>query len=226
MSRTKTPGKRETILGSAKRLFATKGFENTSMQALAAEASVPVGSVYTYFPSKQALLAAIIDEGWAEFSGTLEQGMADAGARAESSTPSMDPGLYKLSFLIKVALPKLFKDVDLIAILFAQAGKSSHMEEKLDQLTEMVSSILAATCQGETGAAQWLDSARTKTGLAILLLGSLESVRLGYHADIGISADNVIVFLASTVEQTLGCSLPDISEIPDVPQDPRPDHAA
>jgi len=224
MSRRKTPGKRETILGSAKRLFATKGFENTSMQVLAAEAGVPVGSVYTYFPSKQALLAAIIDEGWAEFSLTLEQGMAAVGARAESAIPPEDPGLYKLSFLIKTALPKLFEDVDLIAILFAQVGKSSHMEEKLDQLAEMVTSILV-TCQGGAGAARRFDAVRTKTGLAILLLGSLESVRLGYHADIGISADNVIAFLASTVEGALGCSLPDVPEIPDVSHVQHPYHS-
>ncbi|MCE5255317.1 MAG: TetR/AcrR family transcriptional regulator [Spirochaetaceae bacterium] len=209
MARKKTPEKRAAIISTAKRLFASGGFENTSMQMLAREVGVPVGSVYTYFPSKQALLISIIDEGWAEFSVMIEQGIATAAQKADSCEPRGNSELFKLSFLVKTALPWLFEDVDLIAILFAQAGKSSNLGEKLDQLSGMVTSIVIAY-QESVGTGQRLDATETKTGLAILLLGSLESVRLSYHADIDISAAEVIAFLVSTVEDALGCSLSDL----------------
>ncbi|HNX72908.1 MAG TPA: TetR/AcrR family transcriptional regulator [Spirochaetales bacterium] len=206
MSRSKAPAKRESLLAAAKRFFATKGYENTSMQDLATEVGVPVGSVYTYFASKQALLTAVIEEGWAEFSNQLTQGLS-AYETYETSGDSASAALQKLSFLIEVALPRLFADVDLISILFAEAGRASSLEPKLNQLTELVISIIEAY-QKSKGPPQVLDRQAIKTELAILFLGSLEAVRLQAHAGIGVQAQDVLGVLQNVVEATLGCSLP------------------
>jgi len=63
MARVKTMEKRALILETAKRLFATRNFD-VSMSAIAEEIGIPVGSIYTYFDSKQALVETIIEEGW------------------------------------------------------------------------------------------------------------------------------------------------------------------
>jgi|GEM_PF-223341 len=209
MSRSKAPAKRESLLAAAKRFFATKGYENTSMQDLANAVGVPVGSVYTYFASKQALLTAVIEEGWAEFSNQLAQGLAayKTYETYETSGDSALSALQQLSFLIEVALPRLFSDVDLISILFAEAGRASNLEAKLNQLTELVISIIEAY-QKSKGPPQVLDQQAIKTELAILFLGSLEAVRLQAHAGIGVQSQDVLAVLQNVVEATLGCSLP------------------
>ena len=213
MSRRKDSDKRQIILGEAKRLFAEKGYDNTSMSALAEGIGIPVGSVYTYFDSKERLLDTIIEEGWGGFASFLESGMAEAVRTGIERNPSIDGNLVRLAYLVKAALPELFRDLDLIAILLAQAGRSSHLEEKLEYLAAFVSSIVL-DYQRKKGRSELQDRTALKTGLAVMLLGSLESMRLIFHAGIDIAAGDVIAFLVSTVEAALGCALPELCAPP------------
>ena len=48
------------ILAGAKRAFAEKGFDGASMQDLARAAGMSAGNFYRYFPSKNAIVAAMI----------------------------------------------------------------------------------------------------------------------------------------------------------------------
>jgi AcrR family transcriptional regulator len=56
----------DRILMSAKRLFARNGYENTSTVAIAREAGTSESQLMKHFGSKQGLLAAIFDRGWAD----------------------------------------------------------------------------------------------------------------------------------------------------------------
>src|SRR5215471_3629212 len=56
---------RDRILFSAKHLFARNGYENTSTVAIAREAGTSESQLMKHFGSKQGLLAAIFDHGWA-----------------------------------------------------------------------------------------------------------------------------------------------------------------
>ncbi len=55
----------DRILRSAKRLFARNGYENTSTVAIAREAGTSESQLMKHFGSKQGLLLAIFDRGWA-----------------------------------------------------------------------------------------------------------------------------------------------------------------
>ncbi len=46
---------------AAERLFSEKGFDATSTKSVAEQASVPVGLLFYYFPTKIALLAAVME---------------------------------------------------------------------------------------------------------------------------------------------------------------------
>src|SRR5271169_6493959 len=48
------------ILKAAERLFARKGYAEVAMEDVAARAGLAVGTIYNYFPSKSALLLAIV----------------------------------------------------------------------------------------------------------------------------------------------------------------------
>lgn len=52
--------RRQAILEATLRLVASRGFESVTMAAIAAEAGLTKGTLYLYFPSKQALLDALL----------------------------------------------------------------------------------------------------------------------------------------------------------------------
>ncbi len=58
---TNAPTTKERIRTEAAALFRKKGFNGTSMAELAAEVGITKSSLYHHFPSKQALLAEIIE---------------------------------------------------------------------------------------------------------------------------------------------------------------------
>jgi TetR/AcrR family transcriptional repressor of mexJK operon len=59
--RPKDLEKRAAILNVAKRLFTTQGFDNTSMDAIAAAAGVSKLTVYSHFQDKERLFAAAVE---------------------------------------------------------------------------------------------------------------------------------------------------------------------
>jgi AcrR family transcriptional regulator len=50
----------EHILNTAERLFAEQGYDNTTTNAIAEAAGVPVGSLYQFFPNREALRDALV----------------------------------------------------------------------------------------------------------------------------------------------------------------------
>lgn len=62
----------ERILAAAEGLFSRQGFRATGLRQVAAAAGVAVGTVYTRFPHKQALLAALLSRA----AGRLRRGLA------------------------------------------------------------------------------------------------------------------------------------------------------
>lgn len=59
---TKKDLKRQRILDAAKRRFGRSGIRATTMQDIAQEAGVAVGTIYQFFPDKDALILAWVDE--------------------------------------------------------------------------------------------------------------------------------------------------------------------
>ncbi|WP_433247919.1 TetR family transcriptional regulator [Streptosporangium sp. CA-135522] len=67
---------REVIVETALRLFRERGYEATTMRAIAAEAGVSVGNAYYYFASKEALVQAYYDRAQAEHEAACEELLA------------------------------------------------------------------------------------------------------------------------------------------------------
>lgn len=66
--------KREAILKSAVKVFASKGYFNSKVADIAGKAKIADGTVYLYFKSKEEILHSIFDRAMAEFisEGKLE----------------------------------------------------------------------------------------------------------------------------------------------------------
>ena len=80
--------RREEILTAAQRCFARFGFHQSSMQEICTEAGMSPGGLYRYFPSKEAIIAAI-----------AERDRADAATNfaAVADMPGVFDGLEKLA---------------------------------------------------------------------------------------------------------------------------------
>jgi TetR/AcrR family transcriptional regulator len=69
----------ERILDAALVSFATRGYEASSLDALAVGLEVRKQTILYWFPSKEVLLEAVIDRGAADLSAALEDSLAVAG---------------------------------------------------------------------------------------------------------------------------------------------------
>jgi TetR/AcrR family fatty acid metabolism transcriptional regulator len=56
--------KRTLILDAAMKTFVKRGYSDTRVSEIAAEAKVAEGTLYNYFPSKEEILLALFDEKW------------------------------------------------------------------------------------------------------------------------------------------------------------------
>ncbi len=63
---------RNSILTAAQELFSQHGIDGTAMETIAEMADISIASLYNYFPSKDVLLAEIIEQGIREFTGTTD----------------------------------------------------------------------------------------------------------------------------------------------------------
>jgi AcrR family transcriptional regulator len=79
----------EAILDAAAELFDAGGFEAVTTDRIVARAGVSIGSMYQYFPNKEALLAALAERHGAEVDA-LQRAWLD---RLAAERPSVDEGL-------------------------------------------------------------------------------------------------------------------------------------
>jgi AcrR family transcriptional regulator len=72
----KSPG-HTALLTAASAEFAERGFDGTSIRDIAARAGVSLSALYHYYPGKQALLAAILDEGMDDYLDRCQSALAN-----------------------------------------------------------------------------------------------------------------------------------------------------
>src|SRR5688572_17990879 len=67
----------DAILVASARTFRDRGFERASVNAIAELAGVSIGSLYQYFPSKEALLIALAERHTEQALATLDAAFAE-----------------------------------------------------------------------------------------------------------------------------------------------------
>jgi AcrR family transcriptional regulator len=75
---------RQALVSAARHLFARDGFEATTISAVAEEADLGFGTFYRYFPDKEAVLRAVLDEGRAEIDAVLLAPDTDSRTAADA----------------------------------------------------------------------------------------------------------------------------------------------
>lgn len=79
---------RAELLEAAKRVLAAKGYHQTKITDIAAEADVGVGTFYLHYENKEALFLELVQETTQRLKATLDAARARAGSPAEQVTLS------------------------------------------------------------------------------------------------------------------------------------------
>jgi AcrR family transcriptional regulator len=155
-------GRRARILVAARRCFAREGFAAASVADIGAEAGISVAGLYQHFPSKQAIVAAIVAEDMAADLAAIER---------LRRAPSLPEGIVAA---IRSA-PGEPEVTRLRAEIFAAAGRDPELAATVraaeSAVADAVTELLAAAAhRGE------IAPAAAGRATALLLLGLVEGV--------------------------------------------------
>lgn len=118
--RPKDPAKRQAILDAAKQLFISKGYDGSSMEAIAAEAGVSKLTVYSHFTDKETLFCEAVQAKCAETMPELFH-QPPAGAALDTLLLGVARGFYRLiNSAEAIALSRL---------MIAQGGQNPQLSQ-------------------------------------------------------------------------------------------------
>jgi AcrR family transcriptional regulator len=168
MARVRETGMEQKILDSAFRIFGEQGFSSTTIKDIAAGAGISSGSIYTYFPDKEAVFRAAVTRGWTSFIDELENIDRRGLSKAERTALLLDRGFSAL----RDALP-------LIRGMLFDASRLNLIEDNLDRVCLTIDALLAPD-EGESARSAWEASRERRLLITrVLILGVLASAALG-----------------------------------------------
>ncbi|MDI4665885.1 TetR/AcrR family transcriptional regulator [Xanthobacter autotrophicus] len=136
-------GQRQRILDAALACFSRDGFHGASMQKICAAAGMSPGALYRYFPSKESLIAAIVEGERAErlaFFDAVSNAPSVLDALTDCTAAMMEEGGLASARLGPEVMAEAIRNADL------RAAVEPHEEESRAQLT---AALANAVEQGE-----------------------------------------------------------------------------
>lgn len=128
---------RQSILSAAARVFLRQGFQKATMREIAREAGFTASSLYTYFPSKEALFVALRDQ------------LTDRGLETFESPMPAGLSLEQRLELVAHRIAELaieMKDVMILYVVSKAQLPDETLEEKLQRACDFMNRL-----------AEWLD---------------------------------------------------------------------
>ncbi len=165
LPRATLPSSHDRILDAARRLFASRGYENTSTVVIARAAGTSESQLMKHFGSKEGLLEAIFEQGWAKIAESFKAIQRLAGASE------------KLNALLDLLVSTLDADPDLKGLMLLE-GRRIRKEGRLVMMTtgyqeflKVVDAILA-----EMSARKELRADVNREALRAALIGMVEAM--------------------------------------------------
>jgi len=123
---------RQRILDAAIRVFARKGYHDTRMDDIVAEAQVSKGGVYFHFPGKERLFLAIIDQ----FANLLERRLTEA-------IDTEQGGVRRVTVALEAGLDAFAEYRPLAKIFLVQAvGLGERFERKRLEINDRFAALI------------------------------------------------------------------------------------
>jgi TetR/AcrR family acrAB operon transcriptional repressor len=166
---------RRLLLDAAGRLFAEKGYADTSVQAIAEAAGISRGSIAWHFGSKEGLLFAVVDAAFAEWEQEVLTRLLREGRGPESLRHVVEA---HLAFVQRApALVRLF-----FVLLFDALGPRTDLRPRYLAIYERFRSY------GRTWLATARDAGAIDAGLdpeaaTTAIIGALAGITIQWHLD-------------------------------------------
>jgi AcrR family transcriptional regulator len=152
----------ERIVAGARSVLVEHGYEQFSTNRVAAAAGVSPGSLYQYFPDKQAILDVVIEEYWEDLSARVEMSL---GERVDQFSPE------NARAVVDALLTALEADPVLLRVI-TQELPQSRLRAKYGTLQRRVRDLATAALVMHRGARD-RQTAATKAWIAVLAIENL-----------------------------------------------------
>jgi AcrR family transcriptional regulator len=129
------------ILATASRLFATRGYSQTTTAEIAREAGVAEGTLYHHFGSKDGIFITLFDETMEGYLAGIEE-ILGRGATGRETLSAFARFHFDYVSLRKEAFLILLRDFP-VHLTGEHSAGGSPQREKLDRITKLFSRILA-----------------------------------------------------------------------------------
>jgi AcrR family transcriptional regulator len=130
----------DVIVRAAARVFAAQGYAAGTTNRIAEAAGVSVGSLYEYFPNKDALLVALMEAHIAEGQALLEQAATSVTARSLSLRSAVRQ-------LVEAMIALHARDRALHRVLFEEAPLPPRLRRQLADAERVIAARVAAYLQ-------------------------------------------------------------------------------
>ena len=126
------PSTRERILDAALNIFSAKGFHDTKLDEIVAEASISKGSIYFHFPNKEKLFIALVDQ----FADLIER-------RASEAIAEEAQGILRVQVALEAVLETFGRYRRPAKLLLVQAvGLGTVFERKRMEVTDRFARLI------------------------------------------------------------------------------------
>jgi AcrR family transcriptional regulator len=133
---------RDRILDAGARVFARHGYAAGTTNRIAAEASLSVGSLYQYFPNKDAILVELVRRHVAEGAAAVTARLADPD--------TLPAGLAdRVGLFVDLALANHTGDPRLHQVLFEEAPRPRPLLDELHRLEEAAITAVGAILRSD-----------------------------------------------------------------------------
>lgn len=177
---------------TAKMLFSQKGFYGTSISDIVRESGFPVGTIYTYFKSKEEIVRTIVEEGWADLYGRLQAALGQQRSPEEAFRSLLDR-----------FIPEILADLDLINILLSEVIDYTRIEEKLEKLVDLLFPLMKSIPRLEQ-VLKGFNRRSLVAALTIYFLGILSAAKLTRSTNIGLRTADITAFLRQQLAGLMG----------------------
>lgn len=156
----------QPLLNGAAKLFATKGYKETTMRDIAAEVGMLPGSMYYHFKSKQELLLAV-----------YEQAVMDLKSRLEKATASEQDPWKRLETAVITHVETILDQNHFARIMIGVTPeKVPEIQEELTAMRDSYEQIFIVIID-EIPLKKYVN----KTLFRLMLLGALNSTQIWFH---------------------------------------------
>ncbi|HEX7144003.1 MAG TPA: TetR/AcrR family transcriptional regulator [Gaiellaceae bacterium] len=129
---------RAKLVAAARKVFAEKGFGETTARAIVAETDLAVGTFYNYFSDKEAAFRAVLDEFSRHARAAAHERRAAEGASLEERVY----GAYRAYFELAAANPELFvfrsRNAETVARLGGESVDDAAVSELVEDMRQWV----------------------------------------------------------------------------------------